>query len=105
MNIRLERWMVDPTKAKRLKDIILDPVFVEATDLLFNQTRPVVKMGDTSLQDNALQTAYQAGLSDAFKKLELLTEFTQEKFQEEKKKNQQRVGPWEHIEQEQSSFV
>jgi hypothetical protein len=105
MNIRLERWMRDPVKAKRLKDIVLDPIFIEAVDVLLNQTRPVVKMGESALQENALQAAYQAGLSDAFIKLELLTEFTEENLQEEKKKTNQRVIPWQHIEQEQSSFV
>jgi hypothetical protein len=105
MNIKISRWLTDNTKAIRLKDIVLDPLFVEATEVVLDQASYGYKRGENAIQDNALDLAYQSGLRDAFRKLELLTEFTQAHLDDYKKKNDGRLIPWEHIEQEKSSFV
>lgn len=105
MNIKTSRWLNDQEKAKRLRDLVFDPVFVEATDVILDQASYGYKRGENALQDNALDLAYQSGLRDAFRKLELLTEFTQDHLEEQKKRNDGRLIPWQHIEQEQSTFV
>jgi hypothetical protein len=105
MNIKTTRWLNDSTKAKRLRDLVLDPLFVEATDVVLDQASYGYKRGENAIHDNALELAYQSGLRDAFRKLELLTEFTQDHLDEQKKKNDGRLMPWQHIEQERSTFV
>ena len=105
MNIKTTRWLADATKAKRLKDLVLDPLFVEATDIIIDQALYGYKKGENALQDNALEFAYLSGIRDAFRKLEILTDFTQDHLSDQKKKNDGRLIPWQHIEQEQSTFV
>jgi hypothetical protein len=105
MNIKTTRWLADATKAIKLRDLVFDPTFVEATDVVLDQASYGYKRGENALQDNALELAYQSGLRDAFRKLELLTEFTQDHLDEAKKRNDGRLVPWQHIEQEQSTFV
>jgi hypothetical protein len=105
MNIKTSRWLADATKAKKLRDLVLDPLFVEATDVILDQASYGYKRGENAIQDNALELAYISGLRDAFRKLELLTEFTQDHLDAAKKNNDGRLIPWQHIEQEQSTFV
>lgn len=105
MNIKISRWLNDSTKAQKLKDIVLDPLFLEATEVVLDQSSYGYKRGENALQDNALDLAYQSGIRDAFRKLELLTEFTQAHLDDNKKKNDGRLTPWQHIEQEKSTFV
>jgi hypothetical protein len=105
MNIKTTRWLNDPTKATHLKDLIFDPVFIEAMDLLIDQSTYPYKRGANAIEENALEMAYQNGLRDAFRKMELLTEFTQDHLDKSKRKSDGRLIPWQHIEQEQSTFV
>lgn len=105
MNIKITRWLNDASKAKKLKDLVLDPLFVEATEVVLDQVSYGYKRGDNAIQDNALDLAYQSGIRDAFRKLEFLTEFTQAHLDDNKKKNDGRLIPWQHIEQEKSTFV
>lgn len=105
MNIKTTRWLADATKAKKLRDMVFDTTFVEATDVILDQASYGYKKGDGAIEDNALDLAYQSGLRDAFRKLELLTEFTQDHLEEQKRKNDGRLIPWQHIEREHSTFV
>jgi hypothetical protein len=90
---RLKRFYSVPAKRDRLLEILSDPIFMEATELVCDRVNQPILSGPT--ESAAVFGAFVSGVRQAFRELEALpTGFAEKEDPKPKKK------PWEHYTQE-----
>ena len=92
-------WNADGVNAKALSDLIHDPIFSRAVEVILTTLPTEIPIGPTAIQDSALQGAFERGIRDFPNRLLALTK-------EKKPISAPTTQPkaWGHITKERSSF-
>jgi hypothetical protein len=95
--LKLARFFGVPDKRKRLEDILRDPIFMEAVDIVCDKVNQPIFTGTT--ESAALFGAFSSGVRQAFRELEQLP-----KGFEEKTDPKPQPKPWASYTKEKSVF-
>jgi hypothetical protein len=97
--IKISRWNADPVKRKFLQEVVYNPIFAEAAELV-TDSAPHIAVGADSINSNAIRHAYASGVRDAFEMLVALADRT-----EKQDDNKELIRPWDHFREEKSNLV